>query len=114
MGRGRRSDYDPLAATPAPRWLVARDTRQGRQVVEVQPLEPMCDLRRALTAAREARIRDGWTAGDIGRMTSFFFCWRGTGEEAEKLEIGIEHYDPALPRNPPTNRFYCQGQEEGE
>jgi hypothetical protein len=46
------------------------------QVVESTPLEPDADLRGALTAAREARIAEGWACEEIGPCVAFFFCSR--------------------------------------
>ena len=56
------------------------------QVVESTPLEPYADLRAALTAAREARMADGWECEDIGSCVAFFFCRRGGVREMVSIE----------------------------
>ena len=60
----RRSRPEPLKPRREATWLVVRDRLS--QVVESTPLEPLVDLRAVLTAAREARIAEGWECEDIG------------------------------------------------
>lgn len=91
MNRCRRSTTSPLAPTHDPTWLVVRNS--SSDVIEITPLEPKADLRRALDAAREARIAAGWTVDPIGRSSSCFFC----AKDGKRLMIGIERRDPAKP-----------------
>jgi len=86
----RRSEPDPLAPVNEPTWLVVR---QFRDPSEVTALEPMADLRKVLTAAREARMADGWSAEEIGRRCAFFYCSRG----GQRVWVGIEKRDPMSP-----------------
>jgi len=62
----KRSRPEPLKPRPQPTWRVVRDRLS--QVVESTPLEPLVDLRAVLTAAREARIAEGWECEDIGPL----------------------------------------------
>jgi len=68
--------------------LVVRDRLS--QVVTSTPLEPYADLRAALTAAREARIAQGWECEDIGPCVAFFFCTR----EGVRHLVNIEARTP--------------------
>ena len=56
------------------------------QVVTSRSLEPYADLRAALTAAREARMAEGWACEDIGSCVAFFFCTRGGVREMVIIE----------------------------
>jgi len=80
----RRSRPEPLKPTPQPTWRVVRDRLS--QVVESTPLEPLVDLRAVLTAAREARIAEGWECEEIGSCVAFFFCTRGGVREMVTIE----------------------------
>ena len=84
-GKGIR---DSLVAVDAYRWLVIRD--RYSMVMECQRLRPLADLRAALRAERERRVREGWTAGEIPRNCSFFFCDR----QEERVCIAIECFEP--------------------
>jgi len=55
------------------------------QVVTSRSLEPYADLRAALTAAREARIAEGWECEEIGSCVAFF-CTRGGVREMVIIE----------------------------
>ena len=57
------------------------------QVVTSRSLEPYADLRAALTAAREARIAEGWECEEIGSCVAFFFCRRGGVREMVAIEM---------------------------
>ncbi len=81
----RRSRPEPLKPRSEATWLVVRD-RLSR-VVTSTPLEPYADLRAALTAAREARIAEGWECEDIGSGVAFFFCTRGGVREMVSIEV---------------------------
>ena len=56
------------------------------QVVTSRSLEPYADLRAALTAAREARMAEGWECEEIGSCVAFFFCTRGGVREMVTIE----------------------------
>ena len=81
----RRNRPEPLKPRPQPTWRVVRDRLS--QVVESTPLEPYADLRAVLTAAREARIADGWDCEDIGSCVAFFFCSRAGVREMVSIEM---------------------------
>jgi hypothetical protein len=81
----RRNRPEPLKSRSQPTWLVVRDRLS--QVVESTPLEPLADLRAVLTAAREARIADGWECEDIGPCVAFFFCSRAGVREMVSIEM---------------------------
>jgi hypothetical protein len=85
----RRNPPEPFKPRCEPTWVVVRD-RLSR-VVEVAPLEPCADLKAALTAARCARIADGWDCEAIGRSAAFFFCTRA----------GVRHLVSIEARTPP-------------
>ena len=87
----KRSSPDPLAPVNAPSWLVVRD-RVGC-VLESAELPARADLRAVLTAARDARIADGWLAEDIGPVCSFFFASR----DGRRVLVGIERIPPGVP-----------------
>jgi hypothetical protein len=53
----------------------------------------MTDLRACLAAAREARIRDGWKADEIGQRCSSFFC----SKDGVRLEVAIQKVNPSNP-----------------
>jgi len=80
----RRSRPEPLKPRREATWLVVRDRLS--QVVESTPLEPLVDLRAVLTAAREARIAEGWECEEIGSCVAFFFCTRGGVREMVIIE----------------------------
>jgi len=91
MNRCRRSSFDPLAPTAEATWLVVRN--EIREAIEVTSLERKTNLRAILSAAREARVADGWKADPIGRSCAFFFC----AKDGVRLMVGIERRDPASP-----------------
>ena len=80
----KRSRPEPLKPRPQPTWRVVRNRLS--QVVESTPLEPLADLRAVLTAAREARIAEGWECEEIGSCVAFFFCTRGGVREMVTIE----------------------------
>jgi hypothetical protein len=82
----RRSAPDPLAPVNAPTWLVVRNGVGF--VLEATELTPGADLRSVLTAAREARIADGWEAQEIGASCAFFFAVR----DGVRFMIAIERW----------------------
>jgi len=84
----RRTVPEPLKPTNAVTWLVVRDSLN--HLVESIQLAPGTDLRATLVAARIQRIADGWSADDIGRNVSFFFCTR----EGERHMVSIEYRQP--------------------
>ena len=84
----RRSRPEPLKPRSEATWLVVRNRLS--QVVESTPLEPYADLRAVLTAAREARIAEGWVCEDIGSCVAFFFCTR----EGVRHLVNIEARTP--------------------
>ena len=83
----RRAVPDPLAPIDAPTWLAVRD--ECSRLLELTELPPRTDQRAALVAARDARIVDGWQAGDIGPQCAFFFASRA----GERVMVCIER-DP--------------------
>ena len=87
-GMRRRNRPEPLKPRSDATWLVVRDRLS--QVVESTPLEPSADLRAVLTAAREARIAEGWECEDIGSCVAFFFCTR----EGVRQMVSIERCPP--------------------
>jgi hypothetical protein len=84
----RRSTHDPLQPRSAATWLVVRD--QYGKLVEATELKPGVDLRKVLTAERDARAAAGWDAESIGAHCSFFFCKR----DGVRLFVGIQVRDP--------------------
>lgn len=80
----RRSAPDPLAPIDAPTWLVVRDMCGA--TLERTELPPRADQRAVLSAAREARIAEGWRADEIRPRCAFFFAARG----GERVMVGIE------------------------
>jgi hypothetical protein len=85
----KRNAPEPFKPRREPTWVVVRD-RLSR-VVQSAPLEPYADLKAALTAARSARIADGWNCEAIGRSAAFFFCTRE----------GVRHLVSIEARTPP-------------
>lgn len=81
----RRSRPEPLKPRREATWVVVRNSLS--QVVTSTPLEPSVDLRAVLTAAREARIAEGWDCEDIGSCVAFFFCTRGGVREMVSIEM---------------------------
>jgi hypothetical protein len=81
----KRNRPEPLKPRGEATWLVVRDRLS--QVVTSTPLEPYADLRAVLTAAREARIAQGWECEDIGSCVAFFFCRRGGVREMVSIEM---------------------------
>jgi hypothetical protein len=90
----RRTRYDPLQRLQQPTWLVVRN--KHRQPLEWRQLAPGADLRAMLLAARTERIAAGWVCTEVGRHESVFMAER----DGERLETGIERYDPAGPEHP--------------
>jgi len=87
----RRRSASALAPVNAPTWLVVRSATGF--VVECTELALGADLRSVLTAARQARVSDGWAAQEIGAWCSFFFAARGDA----RLMIAIERQPPRDP-----------------
>ena len=87
-GSRKRASPDPLAPVNAVTWLVVRDALS--QVLEFTELAPLADLRAVLSAARDARITDGWAAEEIGPRCAFFFASR----DGERILVGIERREP--------------------
>lgn len=84
----RKSHPASLQPTNTATWLVVRDSMN--RLVESTQLVPGADLRRALVCARARLIATGWSADEIGRNVSFFFCAR----EGERHMVGIEYRPP--------------------
>jgi hypothetical protein len=84
----RRTLPEPLKPTNAPTWLVVRDGLN--HLVESRQLPPGTELRAVLVATREQRIAAGWSADEIGRTVSFFFCAR----DGERHMVSIEYRQP--------------------
>lgn len=84
-GMRRRNPPAPFKPRPDPTWLVVRNALN--QIVECTRLEPYADLRGALTAARGARVADGWECEGIGELCALFFCRRGDVRELVTIEV---------------------------
>jgi hypothetical protein len=88
----RRSAPDPFFPSDQPAWLVVRDQRNF--IVESVELAARCDLRAALTAARDVRVAQGWVADSIGGPCAFFFASRAS----TRVLIAIERRLPTKSR----------------
>ena|SRR5690348_14990502 len=84
----RKSHPGSLQPTDTATWLVVRDSIN--RLVESTQLPPGAELRAALVCARARLIANGWSADEIGRNVSFFFCAR----EGERHMVGIEYRLP--------------------
>ena len=85
----KRERYDPLAASPAPRWLVRVDP--FRNVVDVLDLTPGADLRRALARGIEQLTLDDWEIEGVS--FSGTLVRRGDAHH----HLGIVSTDPGRP-----------------
>ena len=81
----KRNRPEPLKPRPARTWVVVRD--RFSQVVQITPLEPYADLKAALTAARSARMAEGWECEDVGPCVAFFFCRREDVRHLVSIEV---------------------------
>jgi len=84
----RRTLTESLKPTNAPTWLVVRDGLN--RLIESRRLAPGTDLRGVLVATRDQRIAAGWSADEIGRTVSFFFC----AKDDERHMVSIEYRQP--------------------
>jgi hypothetical protein len=87
----RRSAYDVLAPSDAPRWLVVRNMH--RAVLEHRGLPPGSDLRGAFALALAAHVKEGWLLERFSSDLACAFCSRGR----ERRAITIEAEDPTRP-----------------
>lgn len=99
----RRTRYDPLQRLQRPTWLVLRNSH--RQPLEWLEIAPGSDLRAILQGARAERIAAGWTCTEIGPRESVFMAER----DGERVEVGIERYDPAGPGHPGHSEPQARG-----
>jgi len=86
----RRNPPEPFKPRRDPTWLVVRDALS--RVIESSPLEPYANLREVLTAARPARVTDGWECERIGDLCALFFCTR----DGVRHMVAIEMKEPPL------------------
>jgi hypothetical protein len=84
----KRSEPDPLQPIGERSWLVVRDMLS--RILDARELAPWADLHGTLTAARSARIAQGWNVGDIGSRCAFFFADRS----GERVMVTIECREP--------------------
>jgi hypothetical protein len=85
----KRSQYDPLATSNHPRWLVLRDLFHN--VLDTTELAPGTDLRRAFADGIASLERDGWSSeGASGAMV---FVQRG----GERRFFAMYESDPQEP-----------------
>ena len=88
----RRSQHDSLAPISEPAFLVERNL--SGDLLKSIPIEPNADLRAILTAAREAKMAQGYEVTDIPRLCSFFFYVK----DAKKVLVSIERANPGHPK----------------
>ena len=88
LGMARRSVFDPLETTTEPRWYVVRNMHGA--VLEVRPLAPDANLKRAFVAAMLGWIDAGWELGEVSSTGSVFFCTKGV----ERRQVEISPTDP--------------------
>jgi hypothetical protein len=84
----RRSVFNPLEPTDAPRWYVVRTMHNT--VIESRQIEAGADLTHAFINAMLAWLDGGWTIGEFSSVSATFFCTRG----AERRMVGISPTDP--------------------
>jgi hypothetical protein len=88
----RRSVFDSLEPTNEPRWYVVRNMH--RAVLEVRPLSPGANLKRAFVAAMLEWIDTGWHLGEFSSTGAVFFCTKGN----ERRMVEISPSDPGIVR----------------
>jgi hypothetical protein len=84
----KRTAYDPLEPTTAPRWHVVR-TMQG-SVVESHPIPAGTDLKRLLIESMLKWMDTGWQIPEFSSTTGTFFCIR----QNERRMVSISPTDP--------------------
>jgi hypothetical protein len=84
----RRSAFNPLDPTTAPRWYVVR-TMHGT-IVDSRPLMAGADLTHAFVTAMLAWMDGGWIIREFSSTSATFFCARGT----ERRMVSIDPTDP--------------------
>jgi hypothetical protein len=91
-GVARRTVFDPLEPTSEPRWYAVRDRLGG--LLEVRPLPPGTNLKRAFVAAMLEWLDGGWELGEFSSTGGTFFCTRGV----ERRMVCITPSDPGQAR----------------
>src|ERR1700678_2010080 len=94
----RRSNFDPLAISTAPHWLVVRDKHS--QVVEHHLLPAASDLRGAFAKALAAHVDSGWQLETFSSNLGSAYC----SQRSERRSITIESEDPSRPIGSPHRR----------
>lgn len=84
----RRTAYNPLETSPAPRWYVVRSMHGT--VIEARPLAAGTDLTRVFVLALLAWLDEGWSIGEFSSAAAAFFCQRGV----ERLMVSIDPNNP--------------------
>jgi len=84
----KRSSYDPLESTAAPRWHVVR-TMQG-SVVEAHELPAGANLKRLFIELMLKWVDAGWEIGEFSSTIGSFFCNR----HPERRMVSISPTDP--------------------
>jgi hypothetical protein len=85
----RRDPYNPLAASPKPRWLIVWDMQFN--LLDSTELAPFCDLVAVMERAAQQRRDAGWCVESDARFGSFF-CHRA----GVRLLVAISPADPAM------------------
>jgi len=84
----RRTAFNPLEPTLAPRWYVVR-TMHG-SILESRLLVAGADLTHAFITAMLAWLDGGWSVREFSSTSATFFCSRGT----ERRMVSIDPTDP--------------------
>jgi hypothetical protein len=97
----RRSAYNPLETTTAPRWLVVRSMHGT--VLEARRLVDGEHLQRVFVAEILRRLDAGWRVGEFSSAAAMFFCEKDT----DRCVVTI---DPTNPHEaPPTGAAHLGG-----
>jgi hypothetical protein len=91
---GRRSVFDPLEHSQEPRWYAVRNMHNA--LLEVRPLPPGTNLKRAFVAAMLEWIDAGWELGEFSSVGGTFFCTR----HIERRMVCITPTNPGQVRRP--------------
>jgi hypothetical protein len=84
----KRSTFDPLQPTAAPRWHVVR-SMQGT-VIESHKVPAGTDLKRLFIELMLESIEAGWQLGEFSSTSGTFFCNRNP----ERRMVSIDPTDP--------------------
>lgn len=84
----RRTQSDPLAPSPEPRWYVVRSMHGT--VLEARELPRGVDAKRAFVLAMLEWIDAGWSLGEFSSASATFFCDR----HPERRMVSIDPADP--------------------